>query len=118
MGFGASKIVQVQVVGKLSAIERTDVSTSTAGSWVDVDCSSIVPKGTKAVQFIWTAGNYDRGRGVRKNGATDEGTYFPGGRYAHSPCGVGGIVELDDNGIFEQKIASTTVKLAIVGYFL
>jgi len=90
-------------------IPRVDKTPSVTGSWVDVDVSDVVPEGAKAVAVLFT--KYSDYCGVRKNGATDEGTRGTESPYSQSRLD---IVELDENRIFEAYCAYS--KMYIVGY--
>ena len=97
----------------VTQIDRTDKSTATGGSWVDTDCSAEIPAGAKAAYgYMKNTGASNYAGGVRKNGATDNGTYDMVLAYSTAFF----IVELDVNRIFEQNIENAAVDCFIIGY--
>lgn len=99
--------VQINVASK---------ATATTGTWEDVDCSGEIPAGAVAAVgfFKYTNATAFHAGGVRKNGASDEGTYYE----ASERSVVFFVVELDAGRIFEQKIDNAAADCWITGYFI
>jgi hypothetical protein len=87
-----------------------DVSTSTTGSYVDVDLSSYTGA-TMALLSAWAA---TYALYTRKNGSTDD-RYADSIPYLANARGV--IVGLDGSQLFEQKIGDAYSDLYVQGYY-
>ena len=94
-------------------LNAIDVTPSTAGAWVDVDVSSYIPSGSTGVilKIVNTSAASTYGGEVRKNGSTDNFSLIVGASYTRYA-----FVGVDENRIFEAYIASTLVKIYLIGY--
>lgn len=90
---------------------KKDYSTSTTGSWVDVDFSSDIPAGNDgAFCKLHRASGYPADIAVRKNGDTwsNYGDAESDGQYCWT--------EIDSDRYAEQKIGSTDMDLLLIAY--
>lgn len=92
-------------------VTRTDISPGAFGSWQDVDVSAYVDAGNTAGVMLEIIGTGENPYAVRKNGSSDEryiDMYFS----YHTFIAVG----IDEDDIFEAKIADSSIHIYIVGY--
>ena len=90
-----------------------DVTPSVTGSWQDVDVSAYIPEGSTGVILeIVNTGDSNRRASVRKNGETydivENNIRLHGHIYA--------ICAVDENRVFEAYVASSSIRLYLVGY--
>ncbi len=87
-----------------------DKSTSTTGSWVDVDCAANAPNATGLI-FEVKSTNIAYTIGLRVNGSTDDIKAQTWGRFIS-------CTGCDSSQICEQNISSTSVDLFLIGYMI
>ncbi|MEM2262079.1 MAG: hypothetical protein QXK24_06480, partial [Ignisphaera sp.] len=91
-----------------------DKTPTTTGAWVQIDVSSDVPAGTKAVLLkIVNASSTSYNYGIRPVGTSS--TIFYGTVTSTTGCAIA-IVKLDSNYKFECRIENTSVKIYLWGY--
>ena len=101
-------LVGYTISGVTFLTNATDKSLGTAGSWLDIDCSTEAPS---AVGLIWeVTGTANENFNFRKNGSTDN--RIDGGVYRHMWAMVG----CDASQICEGWIQTTDVDFFLVGY--
>ena len=87
-----------------------DKSLSSTYSWVDINCSSEAPSGTKALIFevYYTGGDYGA-FGLRKKGSTDNKITI-----CRHHCWF--VVGCDNNRVCQGQITDTGTKFRLIGY--
>lgn len=129
---GGDEIDATGLVGRVNFVDRGDpavtdwsITTLTAdGSWHDLDCSSIVPAGTKGIMLRVVVSATASGKimHIRKNGNINFTNALAGiTQVANVSASHNGIVPCDGNRTLEYLISPGTwgtLGITILGWFI